>query len=324
MSPQVPPPLPALDNTFGAVLLGTFFGIILYGMTLHQSYRYYRLYPKDKLWLKGVVSLTILMETIHTFLACHVCYYYLVSNYFKPTALLFGSWSIKLLLICSGGVIIVAQSFFAWRVFLVGPQYRLLVFAAMSLLVGELAFFLAATIETFMIPTFSGFEHLTWLISTGSAMAITADLLLTTVLIVTLHRSRTGIKRTDSIIDVLILYALSTGLLTSIFNILSFLFTVLYIDNLIYVAFALVVTKLYANTLLVALNTRSTLTGNGGIIEASDVGVYGMSVVFGEPTTQRVTLPRAPSPSRGPESSVLELKVTTSSFVVDDSGQRLA
>ncbi|RPD54863.1 hypothetical protein L227DRAFT_339887 [Lentinus tigrinus ALCF2SS1-6] len=212
-------------------------------MTLHQSYRYYRLYPKDKLWLKGVVSLTILMETIHTFLACHVCYYYLVSNYFKPTALLFGSWSIKLLLICSGGVIIVAQSFFAWRVFLVGPQYRLLVFAAMSLLVGELAFFAAATIETFMIPTFSGFEHLTWLISTGSAMAITADLLLTTVLIVTLHRSRTGIKRTDSIIDVLILYALSTGLLTSIFNILSFLFTVLYIDNLIYVAFALVVTK---------------------------------------------------------------------------------
>ena len=45
----------------------------------------------------------------------------------------------------------------------------------------------------------------------GSAQAITADSLLTGVLIVTLHWSRTGIKRTDSMIDVLILYAVSTG-----------------------------------------------------------------------------------------------------------------
>ncbi|KAI0682313.1 hypothetical protein C8T65DRAFT_750653 [Cerioporus squamosus] len=122
--------IPALDNTFGAVLLGTFLSLMLYGMTLHQSYRYYRLYPNDKAWLRGVVSLTIVLETIHMVLACHVCYYYLVTNYFKPTALLFGSWSIKLLLICSGCIIIVAQSFFARRVFLVGPQYRLLVLAA--------------------------------------------------------------------------------------------------------------------------------------------------------------------------------------------------
>ncbi|KAI0750025.1 hypothetical protein C8Q80DRAFT_1269811 [Daedaleopsis nitida] len=246
------PNLPALDNTFGAVLLGTFLSLILYGMTLHQSYRYFRMFPSDKTWLKVVVCTTILLETIHMVLCCHVCYFYLVTNYFNPTALLFGSWSIKLLLICSGGIIIVSQSFFAWRVFLVGPRYKVLVFVAMTLLIGELAFFAAATIETFIIPTFAGFEHLTWLISTGSAMAVTADLLLTSVLIVTLHRSRTGIKRTDSIIDLLILYAISTGLLTGIFNILSFLFTVLYSDNLIYVAFAVIVTKLYANTLLVA------------------------------------------------------------------------
>ncbi|TFK91553.1 hypothetical protein K466DRAFT_595982 [Polyporus arcularius HHB13444] len=316
--------LPALDNTFGAVLLGTFFSLILYGMTLHQSYRYYRLYPKDRVWLKGVVSLTIVLETFHMALACHVCYFYLVTNYFNPAALLFGSWSIKLLLICSGGIIIVAQSFFAWRVFLVGPKYRLLVLVAMSLLVGELAFFAAATIETFIIPTFRGFEYLTWLISTGSAMAITADLLLTTVLITTLHRSRTGIKRTDSIIDVLILYAISTGLLTSIFNILSFLFTVLYTDNLIYVAFALIVTKLYANTLLVALNTRSALSGSGGIIEASDIGIYGTSIVFGG-NMEHVTRPRtlASLKNLGAQ-GLLELKVTTSTFVVEDSGQPLS
>ena len=49
------------------------------------------------------------------------------------------------------------------------------------------------------------------MISVGSAQAITADTLLTSVLIVTLRRRRTGIRRTDSMIDVLILYAVSTG-----------------------------------------------------------------------------------------------------------------
>ncbi|KAI0788210.1 hypothetical protein C8Q74DRAFT_1366971 [Fomes fomentarius] len=282
-----------------------FVPVRLYGMTLHQSYRYFRMFPHDKFWLKGVVYAT--MIGTHPLPS----YYYLVTSYLKPTALLFGTWTIKLLLIFSGGIIIVSQSFFAWRVFLFGPRYRLLVFVAMSLLVGELAFFAAATIETFIIPTFRGFERFTWLISTGSAMAVVADLLLTSVLITNLRTSRTGIKRTDSIIDLLILYSISTGLLTSIFNILSFLFTVLYHDNLIYVAFAVIVTKLYANTLLVALNTRSTLSTSGGpvLVEASDAGIYGSTVVIGN----SIALPRMPQQNAHmtPSGPVLDIKAVT-------------
>ncbi|EIW55352.1 uncharacterized protein TRAVEDRAFT_51476 [Trametes versicolor FP-101664 SS1] len=44
--------VPALDNTFGALLLGTFLGLVLYGLTLHQGYRYTRFpaYDKDSKW----------------------------------------------------------------------------------------------------------------------------------------------------------------------------------------------------------------------------------------------------------------------------------
>ncbi|KAH9895559.1 hypothetical protein C8Q73DRAFT_611340, partial [Cubamyces lactineus] len=49
--------LPALDNTYGALLLGTSFGLMLYGLTIHQTFRYTRLYPKDKLWLKILVRI---------------------------------------------------------------------------------------------------------------------------------------------------------------------------------------------------------------------------------------------------------------------------
>ncbi|KAM5544713.1 hypothetical protein V8D89_001611 [Ganoderma adspersum] len=245
------PKLPVLDNTFGAVLIGTFISLILYGLTLHQLYRYYILYPSDKLWLRWTVSVTVVLETVHMALCCHVCYWYLVSNYFNPFQLQFGSWSTKVVLILS-----------------------------MDLLGGELAFFAAATIETFIIPTFKGFQHLEWMISVGSAQAITADTLLTSVLIVTLRRRRTGIQRTDSMIDVLILYAVSTGFLTTVFNLLAFIFILAFPGNLIYIAFSVIVTKLYANTLFVALNTRHSLS-KGDLVEDSEMKLYGSSTVVG-------------------------------------------
>ncbi|KAI1785103.1 hypothetical protein LXA43DRAFT_1066197 [Ganoderma leucocontextum] len=88
------PKVPPLDNTFGAVLLGTFIGLIFYGITLHQSYRYFRMYPSDLPSLKRLVFFVVILETITSAMSMHVCYYYLVANYFNPPALLHGMWSI--------------------------------------------------------------------------------------------------------------------------------------------------------------------------------------------------------------------------------------
>ncbi|TBU51389.1 hypothetical protein BD310DRAFT_769544, partial [Dichomitus squalens] len=47
--------VPALDNTYGAVLIGTFVALVLYGLQLHQSYRYFRMYHGDSAILKTLV-----------------------------------------------------------------------------------------------------------------------------------------------------------------------------------------------------------------------------------------------------------------------------
>ena len=68
--------IPPLDNSFGAMLIGTFIGLTyvcgtlsglllikqlhrfrLYGMVVLQSYRYFRLYPEDCIRTKLVVSI---------------------------------------------------------------------------------------------------------------------------------------------------------------------------------------------------------------------------------------------------------------------------
>ncbi|RPD54855.1 hypothetical protein L227DRAFT_615868 [Lentinus tigrinus ALCF2SS1-6] len=284
--PSTPPSfiaIPALDNTFGALLIGTFLGLMLYGVLLQQLFRYSRLYTEDVVLLKVLVGTVIVLETFHTVISAHICYNYLVSNYFTPWNLLFGNWSIDLLPLSSGLVILTSQSFFARRVVAIGGKFRWIAGIAIVLFVGELAFYAAATVKAFMLPTFKDFLSVTWFISTGSAMAVTADFLLTSVLIISLRRSRTGFKQTDSTIDVLILFAVNTGLITgylqllacvlfmaelttqrpSLCNILGIVFALILPSNLIYAAVGIVGTKLYATTLLAALNSRKSLVARG-------------------------------------------------------------
>ncbi|KAI0364401.1 hypothetical protein BV20DRAFT_862640 [Pilatotrama ljubarskyi] len=287
------PKLPALDNTFGAVLLGTFLGLILYGLNLHQSYRYFRLYPADSRILKGLVVAVMFLETVTSIFSMHVCYDYLVTNYFKPEALLHGIWSINLFPVASGIVMLTSQSFFARRVWLVGPHFRPVVIVASVLCIGELGFFIAATSEAFIIPTFQGFRKFTWLVSTGSTMAVTADVLLTIALIVVLQRSRTGLKRTDSMIDVMITYSVNTG---GLFNLLSLLFAFIRPGDLIYIGFGIPGVKLYATTLLAALNSRQSLASRGFGISC-DTSPFGFAESAAPPSatlgSRRIHAPQA-------------------------------
>ncbi|KAI0361298.1 hypothetical protein OH77DRAFT_415673 [Trametes cingulata] len=86
------PALPALDNTFGAMFLGTVFGQMLYGLTVYQTYKYFRLFAKDTLFHKVLVLTVLVLETFHAVLCIHVCYYYVITNYFNPVALTKDIW----------------------------------------------------------------------------------------------------------------------------------------------------------------------------------------------------------------------------------------
>ncbi|TFK91290.1 hypothetical protein K466DRAFT_333349 [Polyporus arcularius HHB13444] len=222
--------LASMGETFGALLLGTFSGTILYGLGLHQLYRYFQLYPKDLIFVRSVVILTMIFETLHTFLTLHVCYFYLVDNYLCPGRLQQTVWSINLLAITTGMTMSASQMFFARRLYKVGPGYRKVVFLAMAFLVGEFAFAVTSTVELYLETSFYTFGKMT--------------------------RSRTGMKLTDDRIDVLIIYTINTGLATGVFNVISLILAVAMSEQFLYVCFSIVTTRLYGNTLLAAVNSR--------------------------------------------------------------------
>ncbi|KAI9067698.1 hypothetical protein FKP32DRAFT_229231 [Trametes sanguinea] len=203
--------------------------------------------------------------------------------------------SMNLLTALSGLSIILSQSFFARRVYLISTSYRVVVLIAIVLLIGEFGFFVVGTVQAFALPLFVHFEKFTWLISAGAAMAVVADGLLTSILVTVLRKNMTGIKRMDTIVDILILYTVTTGLLTGLVNLLSFIFSLLCPNNLIYTAFGVVSTKLYANSLLAALNSRKYLANRAA-------GNFYSASLFNTEDTRMLPLGMPPRSPRYPSS----------------------
>ncbi|RDX44046.1 hypothetical protein OH76DRAFT_1487471 [Lentinus brumalis] len=251
-----------MGETFGALLLGTFSGTILYGLGLHQLYRYFQLYPKDLIFVRSVVILTMIFETLHTVLTLHVCYFYLVDNYLCPGRLQQTVWSINLLAITTGMTMSASQMFFARRLYKVGPGYRKVVFLAIAFLVGEFVFAVTSTVELYLETSIYTFGKMTWVVSGGYGMATVADTLLTISLIVTLQRSRTGMKpaqgsqRGTTQPFIWLDPALTETIDASVFNVISLILAVAMSEQFLYVCFSIVTTRLYANTLLAAVNSR--------------------------------------------------------------------
>ncbi|KAI0788127.1 hypothetical protein C8Q74DRAFT_1366889 [Fomes fomentarius] len=293
MDSSIPSPdqVPALDNTYGAVLMGSNISLILYGFNIHQAYRYMRQFPNDSRFVKSIVWLTLALESMNSAFCIYISYHHLVTNYFNPIELTFASWALDSMPMATGLSMIVAQCFFVRRVYKLGGYLRIVAFVGVFMLFVEFGFCLAATIEAFIQPSFQAYESVTWLIACVFGSIILTDGMLTGSLILALRRSRTGLKSTDSLIDLIILYAVTTGkafisvreigssslilhllqgLLTMIANLLSFFFALILPDNLIYVGINIFAGKLYVTSLLAALNSRTSLAQH-----AASATIYG-------------------------------------------------
>ncbi|KAI0366960.1 hypothetical protein BV20DRAFT_1055129 [Pilatotrama ljubarskyi] len=272
------PAIPSLDSSFGALLIGTCFGLMLYGLTVHQAYRYFRLYPTDTVFLRSLVTFALLLETAHSVCSMHVIYYYLVTNYANPGALLEDVWSLRTLTWLSGLAIVLAQGFYARRVYMIGQGWRFLVAAAVTLIIIELGFVIggtfsgphisAATVEGFILATIIEYRRVAWLVSVVYGITAPCDILLTGSLIWVLLKKRTGFKRTDALISVIIVYTVNTGLVTGIFSFITFLFALIMPDNLVYIGISFFGAKLYVTSVLAVLNSRREL--NDGILNGFD------------------------------------------------------
>ncbi|KDR70475.1 hypothetical protein GALMADRAFT_144760 [Galerina marginata CBS 339.88] len=84
-------PTSSLTNTFGAYTIATFASAILFGVSCFQAWHYFNTYS-DAPILKYTVGALVALEMLHLAVSIHALYYFLITNYLNPFALLQNVW----------------------------------------------------------------------------------------------------------------------------------------------------------------------------------------------------------------------------------------
>ncbi|KAL4262181.1 hypothetical protein AB1N83_005904 [Pleurotus pulmonarius] len=247
----------AFARSIAPLLLGVIFASPLYGVAVAQGIAYYRNYRRDPKFVKYSIALLLLIDSAHTFsLANATIVWYLRA---EPDA----QYTIGMLVSTFLSYVTTAfvQSAFTLRVWILyGKRWlipSILGIFVLFQLVGGLG------MSSNMVATgqLSGM-HDTISIGFGCLELVSAmicDIMISSTLVYFLRTSRSGIKTSDSLIDKLIVYVIGIGALSSVFALLNLLTWLILPDDVIFVIFHSIISKLYVNSLLVTLNSRQRL-----------------------------------------------------------------
>ncbi|KAM5544728.1 hypothetical protein V8D89_001626 [Ganoderma adspersum] len=264
-----PAGIPSLGNTFGVLLVSIFVSLMMYGLTLAQTIRYARLYSSDRPFLKILVAAIFITDTLHSASMMHICYHYLVTNYFNPSALPVNVWTLDLLPLSTGITVLLTQGFYTRRIYIVSYKYRRIVVLIIFLLFVELGFMTSSSVMSFRNGTFDGMQRYIWMDTVLFGTATVVDLVLTGAFVTIMRRSRTGILGPYSALDILSRYALyATGLISAL-TIPAFICSVVLSRTFVFFAIAIPAVKVYSNSVLAVLNCRKSLPHPGNTTGAS-------------------------------------------------------
>ncbi|GAW10400.1 hypothetical protein LENED_012658 [Lentinula edodes] len=297
-----------MDSTYGSAFVGLIVSATLYGATILQAYLYYRNYPKDTYFLKLLsfalwkVFALCIFDTIQLVLCVTAMYWYLITNYDNPPALSRLTWltctyplvshraqfyrSMELQTDCNGVIALLVECFFARRVWLMSSNVYL-VTVIVILAVVHFVLGIVFTIDSFQLVSNTEFGNLIWVTSAGIGSAAAADVIIAGALCFYLSKSRTGFKKTDSLISTLIVYSLTTGLITSFIGIVIVVTFATMPNDYIWLAFFWIDGKCYVNSCLAALNSRESLREkaspqDGSFLQLSRVTANGTHITSTE------------------------------------------
>ncbi|KAG7440404.1 uncharacterized protein BT62DRAFT_975955 [Guyanagaster necrorhizus] len=255
--------VPTLHTTMGALMIGTILAAVLWGVSCMQTYEYFSMYRKtDDPRLKVMVVVVFLLDTVQQVFVTHTLYEYLVVHYYDPANLGVVEWSLLAQVAPSGLIALLVQSFFTYRVFILSRKNIPITLFLGSLVFAEFGVTIAYFVRGWSVKLVAEIpSKLTNLSRSMNAVGAAGDICITISLISLLQRSKSGFRRTDAMMNQLILFSLNSGLLTSICAITSLILVLVCPDTFLYITFYILLGRLYTNSLLATLNARFKIRG---------------------------------------------------------------
>jgi len=241
------------DATLGAIQIGYAFTLFFYGVTLAQAVMYFRTNTRDLAYLKGAVFALLVVDSVHVgFLSAGV-YTYLVTLHGNEAGVFVRLWSIGVTVFVTNISNTIVRCIYAHRIWRLTNGGYILPLTVMVLSLTALVLGLLYGTESIK----SIIDE--WCAYAGSAVEAVADVIIVIAMFRIFLQLRFGLPRTDSVLQMIMVYSISTGLLTAIFVVFSLVVLVTLPQSWAGIAIYNILSKLYINALLAALNARRRL-----------------------------------------------------------------
>ncbi|CAE6426889.1 unnamed protein product [Rhizoctonia solani] len=252
----------AMDLLLGPILLGTIVNILLYGIMITQTSIYYAAFPRDHRWIKILVAYMFIVDTLNSIFDIGLVWKYTITLFGDHQGILVSSWWFNVEPVMTVMISSTTQCFFAWRVAkLTGHAWMGWAIAIAALV--QFVAGLAATVGTFVVRDFARFQELRVPVIIWLVLSAITDIVITCILSWYLHTHRTGFSKTDDVITRLVRLTVQTGLITTVWATTDLLVYLCWSNNM-HMFFQLPLCKLYTNSLMSTLNSRSGWGGSFG------------------------------------------------------------
>ncbi|KAL1750939.1 hypothetical protein FB107DRAFT_222985 [Schizophyllum commune] len=258
-----PAPHYAPGETVGALLVGGIVSTAFYGVLFMQTCIYFRRYPEDSIYLKGIVAAVGILQTINVALISHALWHYLVVNY--------GNFPSIEKLECH-----VSNPYECYvRIAHTSVLHSPSIYIEREKVVPRVVHCTSTSFDERM-PFLTKLSALGWALAllglipriaqesaavraiVPSSFAITAgtDIFITASLVYYLQFRKTKNVRTDSVVNKLIMMSVNNGLLSSTIAFGAFICVVVWDAGFVTIALCSLLGKAYGNSLLGSLNSR--------------------------------------------------------------------
>ncbi|TFK38471.1 hypothetical protein BDQ12DRAFT_606166 [Crucibulum laeve] len=252
-----------LSGTFAPVYWGFVISLLLGGITVVQAYIYFPR-AKDKIGIQLTVSTSVL-DLVSSFLVAYSIYYYLIPRFGSLVPLNSVTPELSAECLVSTAITLISQMYFvyqlisvkrlgkgSWIVICILIFYDYFAVGGIACVATMYIFqhgVLSNRNNTFSVSVFFG-------VAKGFGAA--TDILATIAMCVFLTSSKTGMKQTNSMLKALIQFIIHRGALVTLIQTLLLITFYAIPRSLVWLAFHVNVTKLYANTFC-KLNGREHL-----------------------------------------------------------------
>ncbi|KAJ6478567.1 hypothetical protein C8R47DRAFT_636558 [Mycena vitilis] len=253
---------PTLPSTYGAWLISLFLETILYGIGIVQTWLYVQWWWQTDGWsVKAPIIIVMFFETAQITFFFRSTYFRFVQRFGLVQEDLI--WSDSLQLLANYFTAFAVQIFFTSRICrLTRESVRMYRTSAVGICIvvilalAQISAGIAQTILSYRLRLFSKLDETKAITTLQTAGSLACDIVITVYLCVFLQRKKSGLPRTEKMLNTLMINAVNRGMLTAISSALTMILFLVAPNTFWFFLGLAPNSKLYMNSMLAMLNMR--------------------------------------------------------------------